>query len=74
MRIFFTGIRIIKAITTIDTTYEQHKAENIAAFFDKLKTYEVDHDDASIFRVVDWLDLSMDLENRHWLLIPIGEI
>ncbi len=52
---------LLKEFTTIDTTKEQRKAENIAAFFDKLKTYEVDHDDASIFRVVDWLDLSMDL-------------
>jgi len=52
---------LLKQFTTIDTVKDQHRAENIAAFFDKLKTYEVDHEDASIFRVVDWLDLSMEL-------------
>ena len=52
---------LLKQFTTIDTVKDQHKAENIAAFFDKLKAYEGNHDDASVFRVVDWLDLSMDL-------------
>jgi len=36
-------------------------AKNIAKFFDKLRTYEVDHDSASVFEVVDWIDLSMQV-------------
>jgi DNA helicase-2/ATP-dependent DNA helicase PcrA len=36
----------------------QKKAANISKFFDKLKTYEVDHQDASIFAVVDWTDIN----------------
>lgn len=58
---FLRDCGLLKEFTTIETTKDQHKAENIAAFFDKLKTYEVDHEDASVFRVVEWLDLSMDL-------------
>jgi DNA helicase-2/ATP-dependent DNA helicase PcrA len=58
---FLQDSGLLKKFTTISTITEQHKAENIASFFDKLKTYEVDHEDASIFRVVDWLNLSMDL-------------
>lgn len=38
---------------------EEKKVQNIAKFFDKLKTYEIDHEDASVFAVVDWIDLSM---------------
>lgn len=58
---FLQDCGLLKEFTIIETTKDQRKAENIAAFFDKLKTYEVDHEDASVFRVVDWFDLSMDL-------------
>lgn len=43
------------------TAKEEKVAENIAKFFNKLKTYEVEHEDASVFAVVDWIDLSMNL-------------
>ncbi|MCL4415687.1 MAG: PD-(D/E)XK nuclease family protein [Actinobacteria bacterium] len=33
----------------------------MAKFFDKLKTYEVDHDTATVFDLVDWIDLSMQM-------------
>jgi DNA helicase-2/ATP-dependent DNA helicase PcrA len=39
----------------------EKRAQNISKFFDKLKTYEVDHEDATVPAVVDWLDLSMEL-------------
>ena len=39
----------------------EKRAKNISKFFDKLKSYEVDHEDATIPAVVDWLELSMEL-------------
>lgn len=39
----------------------QKKAANISKFFDRLKTYEVDHEDATIPAVVDWIELSSEL-------------
>ena len=30
-------------------------------FFDKVKSYEAEHDDASVFALVDWIDLSMQM-------------
>lgn len=36
-------------------------AKNVSKFFDKLKTYEVDHTDSGVSAVVEWLDLSMEL-------------
>jgi len=39
----------------------QKRASNISKFFDKLKTYEVDHEDATIPTVVDWIELSSEL-------------
>jgi len=58
---FMEETGLLKSYISIKTTKEERAAENIAKFFDKLKSYEADHEDASVFSVVDWLDLSMDL-------------
>jgi DNA helicase-2/ATP-dependent DNA helicase PcrA len=39
----------------------EKKAQNISKFFDKLKSYETDHPEATVFSVVDYLDLSLEL-------------
>ncbi len=58
---FLQDSGLLKSYTKIENTKEEHRVENIAKFFDKIKTYEVDHEDASIFAVVEWLDLAMNL-------------
>ncbi len=40
---------------------EERMALNISNFFDRLKTYEAQHDDASISAVCDWIEMSMEL-------------
>ncbi|MBI5448962.1 ATP-dependent helicase [Candidatus Gottesmanbacteria bacterium] len=40
---------------------DERKAANITKFFNKLKTYETEHDDASVTTVLDWILLSMEL-------------
>ncbi|MBI2033041.1 MAG: ATP-dependent helicase [Candidatus Levybacteria bacterium] len=47
----------LSAKTASDTKYYQ----NIAKFFDKLQTFEAEYDDARIFPVVDWIDLSLQM-------------
>jgi len=39
----------------------EKEAQNVAKFFEKLQSYASNHDDASVFAVIDWLDLSMEL-------------
>lgn len=39
----------------------QQQAANLAKFFDKLKAYEIEHEDASVFAVVDWINLATEL-------------
>jgi ATP-dependent DNA helicase UvrD/PcrA len=39
----------------------EKEAQNIAKFFEKLQTFAANHTDASVFAVVDWLDLAMEL-------------
>lgn len=43
------------------TTRTEEEAQNIAKFFEKLQSYISNHDDVSIFAIVDWIDLSMEL-------------
>jgi len=50
---------LLRKITNYQTTLTEKKALNIAKFFDQLKTYEAEHEDASVFAVVDWLNMKM---------------
>lgn len=54
-----TGL-LVKLLSP-ESAESEKRAKNISKFFDKLKTYEVDHDEATVPVVVDWLDLSMEL-------------
>ncbi len=58
---FLEDTGMLQKITLYKTTKEERIAGNIAKFFNKLKAYEIEHDDASVFAVVDWIDLSMSL-------------
>ncbi len=58
---FLEDTGLLKKLATYKTAKEEKVAENIAKFFNKLKTYEVDHDDAGVFAVVDWIDLAITL-------------
>ncbi|MBI2034962.1 MAG: ATP-dependent helicase [Candidatus Levybacteria bacterium] len=39
----------------------ERQAQNVAKFFEKLQTYAAEHDDASVFAVVDWIELAVEL-------------
>lgn len=52
---------LLKRIADYKTVAEEKKVNNIAKFFDKLRSYEVDHEDASVAAVVDWINLSIEL-------------
>lgn len=50
----------IKALLSPEPSL-QKSAENISRLFDKLKNYEVEHQDASVAAVVGWIDLASEL-------------
>jgi len=58
---FLQDTGLLKKLAENQTLAEEKAAQNIAKFFDRLRTYEVDHEDASVQAVVDWLNLSMTL-------------
>jgi DNA helicase II / ATP-dependent DNA helicase PcrA len=58
---FLTDTNLLNKIVEYKTENEEKKAKNIAKFFDKLKTYETEHETATVFDVVNWIDLSMQM-------------
>jgi DNA helicase-2/ATP-dependent DNA helicase PcrA len=58
---FLEDSGLIQNIVEYKILADEKIAKNIAKLFDKLKTYESDHDTASVFEVVDWIDLSMQM-------------
>ena len=58
---FFEDSGLLAHYLDPTTSRTEKDAQNIAKFFEKLQTYTSQHDDASIFAVVDWIDLSMEL-------------
>lgn len=58
---FFEESGLIKEYLAAKKPEEEKKVQNAARFFEKLKNFEAEHADASIFAVVDWIDLSMEL-------------
>lgn len=58
---FLEDSGLLKAMVDPKTVKDEKRSQNISKFFDKLKTYEVEHENASVFAVVDWIDLSIEL-------------
>lgn len=58
---FLEDSGLLKKLTEYKSAEQEAQAQNIAKFFDRLKTYEAEHEDASVTTVVDWINLSLDL-------------
>jgi DNA helicase-2/ATP-dependent DNA helicase PcrA len=58
---FLQDTGLLQKLLSPETPEAERRATNISKFFDKLKSYEIDHEDATIPAVVDWLELSAEL-------------
>jgi len=58
---FLEKFDLLAKLLSPSSSDAEKRAANISKFFDRLKTYEVDHEDARIPSVVDWIDLSREL-------------
>ncbi len=58
---FLQDSGMLKKLMEVKTEKEERRVQNMAKFFDKLKTYEADHEDASVYAVVDWMEMKMSL-------------
>ena len=69
---FLEETGLLLKLLSPESAEAEKRAKNVSKFFDKLKTYEIDHEDNSVSAVVDYLDLSMELgesplaNNEDW--------
>ena len=58
---FLEDSQYLPKLVNYKSEREEKIALNISKFFNKLKAYESEHEDASVFAVVDYLDMSLEL-------------
>ena len=58
---FLQATGMLQAMLDYKDPITPAQAQNISKFFNKIKSFESTHQDASVRAVVDWLDLSMEL-------------
>ncbi len=58
---FLEDTGLLQKITEYKSAYEEREALNISKFFDRIKSFEINHEDASVKTVVDYLDMAMEL-------------
>ena len=58
---FLQDTGYLNSIVTYKTVKEEQHAINISNFFNRLKVYESEHEDASVYAVVDYINMSMEL-------------
>jgi DNA helicase-2/ATP-dependent DNA helicase PcrA len=58
---FLTDTGLLQQFVDYKTQQQEQIALNIARFFDKIKTFETLNRDATIYAIVDWIDLMMEM-------------
>jgi DNA helicase-2/ATP-dependent DNA helicase PcrA len=58
---FLQDSGLLQKMTDFQNLHEEKIAANIAKFFDRLKTFELSHEDASISAVLDWIQMAFEL-------------
>ncbi len=58
---FLEDTGLLQKLLSPESPGAEKQAKNISKFFDKLKTYEVDNEDAAVPAVVDWIELATEL-------------
>ncbi len=58
---FLVDTGLLEKMARYKSETDERRAQNISKFFDKLRSYEVDHENASVHAIVDWITLKMEL-------------
>lgn len=58
---FLLDTGLYSTYTEVTSTKSEQETQNIAKFFDKIKTFETLSKDATVYAVVDWIDLMMEM-------------
>lgn len=52
---------LLQELVSSKSPVDEKRAQNISKLFDRLKTYEAQNEDASVFAIVDWIDLATEV-------------
>lgn len=58
---FLEDTKYLPKLANFKTTRDEQKALNISKFFNHLRNFELENEDASVYALVDYLELSMEL-------------
>ena len=60
---FLVDSGLYRSLQTTFETKDEKSIQNIAKFFDRVKRFESDRNDATIFTLVEWLNLMLEMED-----------
>lgn len=58
---FLEDSGLLRKLSEIKTTKDESRAQNLAKFFDKLKSFEAEQKDSSVDATLDWIMMKMEL-------------
>ncbi|MDO8621475.1 MAG: ATP-dependent DNA helicase [Candidatus Levybacteria bacterium] len=58
---FLLDSRLFETLNSTDSVKEERRVQNIAKFFDRIKSFETERHDANIFTIVEWLNLMLQM-------------
>ncbi|OGH11085.1 MAG: hypothetical protein A2857_02920 [Candidatus Levybacteria bacterium RIFCSPHIGHO2_01_FULL_36_15] len=58
---FLTDTGLFNKYIASNSAAEEQTAQNVAKFFDRIKTYESINTDGSVYAIIDWIDLMMEM-------------
>ncbi len=58
---FLVDSKLFETLNSTDSVKEERRIQNIAKFFDRIKSFETERHDANIFTIVEWLNLMLQM-------------
>src|SRR5581483_85083 len=58
---FLVDSKLFESLQSITSAAEERKVQNIAKFFDRIKKFEMEREDANVFTLVEWLMLMLQM-------------
>ena len=58
---FLVDSKLFETLNLIDSVKEERRVQNIAKFFDRIKSFETEHFDSNIFTLDEWLNLMLSM-------------
>jgi len=58
---FLVDSKLFETLNSTDSIKEERRVQNIAKFFDRIKSFETEHFDSNIFTLYEWLNLMLSM-------------